>query len=67
VITREQVITHILEMKLGKHNTPPQPEYAQYITGRYAARLPEMSIAEGVSDASRRSIFVDSNPYKAKQ
>jgi len=54
-----------MTMKNGKPNTPPQPEYAEYMTGRYAARLPEMNIEEGISEASSKSIFVSTNPYEA--
>ena len=59
MIDRQTVIDHILLMKLGKTNTPPQPEYADYMTTRYDARLPDMGIADGVKEAMSRSIFVD--------
>lgn len=61
--TRADYIAHILKMKLGTTNTPPQPEYADYMTGRYDARLPGEGIADGVKAAMRRSIFVHTNPY----
>lgn len=52
-----------MQMKLGKPNTPPQPEYADYIAVRYDAKLPGCGIADGVKAGIRKSIFVHTNPY----
>lgn len=51
MITRDQIIQHIMNMHTGiKHGTP-QPAYADYITKRYDERLPWMEIVRGVKAA----------------
>jgi len=53
VITRDQLITHIMTMRNGTDKCTPQPEYADYIAGRYDERMPWLDLLAGVREAMK--------------
>ena len=51
MITREQLITHILQMKNGTDKWKSQPDYARAALAHYNTLLPDMKLNDGVRDA----------------
>ena len=53
MLTREELIEHIMNMYNGIGQGTPQPEYADYIKTRYDERMPWLDLLDGVKAAMK--------------
>jgi len=56
VITREEIIEHIMAMKDGTDKTTPQPDYARAALIWYDELLPWLEIMAGVREAMKAKL-----------
>lgn len=51
MITREEIINHIMAMKNGTDKTTPQPGCARAALAQYVEWFPDWDLNQGVKDA----------------
>jgi hypothetical protein len=51
LITKEQIVNHVIRMKNGNEKIPPQPEFARAALAHYNELFPEWNLNQAVKQA----------------